>query len=163
MYKPAQDLTNITTFLRRTASENGISKYYMGFDDPSQKTLHLELSRNFPMEQNFEKDIMDGIYVMRSLMYQQRIAVHPSCENFIRERNTFSFKKQNISYIEVPEDRNNHAMDAARYSLGSYIKMYPNIFGSLDRKAEKDVSFSDDFWDKRRSKKKENDVYKMML
>ncbi|WP_411842127.1 PBSX family phage terminase large subunit [Salinicoccus sp. HZC-1] len=49
------------------------------------------------------------------------IIVHPSCVNTIEELNTYVFQQDNEgNWLNKPEDKNNHLMDALRYSLEKY-------------------------------------------
>lgn len=49
------------------------------------------------------------------------IIVHPSCANTIEELNTYVFQQDNEgNWLNKPEDKNNHLMDALRYSLERY-------------------------------------------
>lgn len=61
--------------------------------------------------------IQRGIDFMQGL----KIYIHPSCEKTIEEFNTYSYKQDKMGkYINEPEDKNNHIIDALRYSLEPY-------------------------------------------
>lgn len=64
--------------------------------------------------------------VMNGIDYLQgyTILIHPKCSNFIKEISSYSWKKDNKTgkAINVPEDDNNHLMDAMRYAMEKYIK-----------------------------------------
>ena len=53
-----------------------------------------------------------GIDLIQRLLFEQRLFIHKKCVNFIREIGTYSYKAP-----DVPNDVNNHVMDASRYVL----------------------------------------------
>jgi phage terminase large subunit len=51
------------------------------------------------------------------------IIIHPRCVNFLMEISTYQWKKDKFDKkMNVPEDDNNHLMDAMRYALEKYIQ-----------------------------------------
>lgn len=51
------------------------------------------------------------------------IIVHPRCTNFLTEISCYQWEKDKFgNKLNVPEDENNHLMDAMRYGLEKYIK-----------------------------------------
>ncbi|COR36861.1 terminase large subunit [Streptococcus pneumoniae] len=61
---------------------------------------------------------------MAGVQYVQgfKIYVHPSCEHTIEELNTYTFDQDNEgNWLNKPIDKNNHALDALRYSLEDLI------------------------------------------
>ena len=65
--------------------------------------------------------VSDGIAYLRSF---QNIFIHPRCEQTINEFTKYSWKVDKISrdIQPVPLDKNNHYIDALRYSLDKYIQ-----------------------------------------
>jgi PBSX family phage terminase large subunit len=61
--------------------------------------------------------IEKGINLIRNLAFQRRIFVMRRCRNTIRERSLYSWKSAG-----VPEDSNNHTLDAVRYVLFSSVQ-----------------------------------------
>lgn len=62
--------------------------------------------------------------IMAGVQYVQgfKIYVHPSCEHTIEELNTYTFDQDNEgNWLNKPIDKNNHALDALRYSLEDLI------------------------------------------
>ena len=59
--------------------------------------------------------ILQGIQKLK----QYQIIVDPSCENIINEFQNYTWKRDKSSgeYINEPEDKYNHGIDALRYSL----------------------------------------------
>jgi phage terminase large subunit len=53
-----------------------------------------------------------------------KIIVHPSCINITKELSTYAWKvdKKTEKTLDVPEDANNHCIDALRYSLEPIMK-----------------------------------------
>lgn len=51
------------------------------------------------------------------------LIIHPRCVNFLTEISTYQWKKDKFDKkLNVPEDDNNHLMDAMRYALEKYIQ-----------------------------------------
>jgi phage terminase large subunit len=66
--------------------------------------------------------IANGIRELRSLLEireatgKPKLFIHASCKNTIREFESYSWERDSLGQIlGVPEDKNNHAMDALRY------------------------------------------------
>ena len=64
--------------------------------------------------------VEDGITHLRGY---EKIIIHPRCKNTIKEFSSYSWKVDKISgdIQPIPEDKNNHCIDALRYSLCKYI------------------------------------------
>lgn len=64
--------------------------------------------------------VEDGIAYLQAF---EKIVVHPRCENTAREIRTYSWKRRHgqDETTSLPEDRNNHCMDALRYALNDEI------------------------------------------
>ncbi|MGW7931866.1 PBSX family phage terminase large subunit [Staphylococcus xylosus] len=61
--------------------------------------------------------IMQGVQFVQGF----KIFVHPTCEHTIEEFNTYTFDQDNEgNWLNKPIDKNNHLMDALRYSLEKY-------------------------------------------
>lgn len=62
--------------------------------------------------------INNGIQWIQDL----EIIVHPRCVNFLTEISSYQWKTDKFNNkLNVPEDDNNHLMDAMRYALEKYI------------------------------------------
>ncbi len=58
--------------------------------------------------------IESGIKFLQGL----KIVIHPKCQNAINEFNTYKYKEDaQGNVLPIPEDKNNHLIDALRYSL----------------------------------------------
>ncbi|MGH0775282.1 PBSX family phage terminase large subunit [Bacillus mobilis] len=64
--------------------------------------------------------------VMNGIQYAQQfdIVVHPSCVHTVDELSNYSYIKDSATglYLNKVEDRNNHLLDALRYSLETYMR-----------------------------------------
>lgn len=61
--------------------------------------------------------IMQGIQFLQGF----KIYIHPSCEHTIEEFNTYTFKQDKEgNWLNEPVDKNNHILDAFRYSMERY-------------------------------------------
>jgi phage terminase large subunit len=66
--------------------------------------------------------IINGITAIQGY----KIFVHPSCKNTIAELSSYTWKKdKNENGINVPEDKNNHLMDAMRYAFYDVKGFHP--------------------------------------
>lgn len=65
--------------------------------------------------------IEDGIAYLRSF---ESIIIHERCKHTLQEFSLYSYKTdpRTNDILPVIEDKNNHVIDALRYSLGAYIK-----------------------------------------
>ena len=58
--------------------------------------------------------VINGI----NALLEYRIYVHPRCKNTIKELSSYCWKKESVDKsLNIPEDRNNHLMDALRYAF----------------------------------------------
>ena len=65
--------------------------------------------------------IAGGINRVQQLLKERKIVVHPRCVGFIKEIMSYSWRKDRTGEaVNIPEDRNNHLMDAFRY----FVMMY---------------------------------------
>ena len=61
--------------------------------------------------------------IAQGIMFIQdfKVYIHPSCINTIMEFNSYAWKQDRSGkWLNEPEDKNNHLMDALRYSLTKY-------------------------------------------
>lgn len=65
--------------------------------------------------------IVAGIDRVRQLLKEQKIIVHPRCKGTIKEFMSYSWRKDRLGEaVNLPEDKNNHLMDALRYFVCMY-------------------------------------------
>ncbi len=73
----------------------------------------LGISRVIPSVKG-KDSVINGITAIQ----EYKIFVHPRCENTIKELSAYTWKKdKNENGLNVPEDANNHLMDALRYAI----------------------------------------------
>ncbi len=73
----------------------------------------LGVSRVIPSVKG-KDSVINGITAIQ----EYKIFVHPRCENTIKELSAYTWKKdKNENGLNVPEDANNHLMDALRYAI----------------------------------------------
>ena len=61
--------------------------------------------------------VMQGIQFLQGF----KIHIHPSCENTVEEFNTYTFAQDKEgNWLNEPIDKNNHIIDALRYSMERY-------------------------------------------
>lgn len=70
--------------------------------------------------------VKDGIEKIRGF---RKIYIHPRCKNTINEFRNYKWKKNRLTgeNTNVPEDKNNHIIDALRYSLEKYGRKVKTI------------------------------------
>ncbi len=56
------------------------------------------------------------------IIQRMKIYVNPKCVNFIKEINSYSWKKTNEGYTDIPIEVNNHTIDAMRYAVIGYLE-----------------------------------------
>lgn len=65
--------------------------------------------------------IVAGINRVQQLLKEHKIIIHPRCKGTIKEFMSYSWRKDRLGEaINMPEDKNNHLMDAFRYFVVSY-------------------------------------------
>lgn len=103
-------------------------KPYKIIIDPSAASFIAELrKRGYPIKQA-ENDVLDGIRFVASLLNQEKIAVHESCENTILEFNSYIWDaKASERGEDKPTKQHDHAMDAVRYFCYTVIRKLNNI------------------------------------
>ena len=101
----------------------GYAKEVITADSAEQKSIAelkgYGLTRIKPARKGADS-IMQGIQFLQ----QFEIIVSPNCIHTIDELENYAFRKDKTTgkYVNKPEDRNNHILDALRYSLESYSK-----------------------------------------
>lgn len=69
----------------------------------------------------WKESVREGIEFIRSF---EKVIIHPRCVHTADEFRHYSWKTDRITgeILNVPEDKNNHCIDSARYSLSDYIQ-----------------------------------------
>jgi len=82
-----------------------------------------DLRRNRINAKPVKKDtILHGIQLIKS----HRVFIHKDSKNLLDELQEYRFKTdKDGNILDVPEDKNNHAIDALRYALEMLIEQKP--------------------------------------
>lgn len=65
--------------------------------------------------------IIAGIHQVHQLLKEDKIIIHPRCKGMIKEFMSYSWRKDRLGdALNIPEDKNNHLLDALRYFVVSY-------------------------------------------
>lgn len=65
--------------------------------------------------------IVAGINRVHQLVKENKIIIHPRCKGMIKEFMSYSWRKDRMGEaLNMPEDKNNHLLDALRYFVVSY-------------------------------------------
>lgn len=65
--------------------------------------------------------IIAGIDQVHQLLKEDKIIIHPRCKGLIKEFMSYSWRKDRLGEaVNLPEDKNNHLLDAFRYFVISY-------------------------------------------
>lgn len=104
---------------------NFIDNYYIdGITvDSAAKSLILEFNKNNIFTTDCIKDVVDGITMVSQLIGEHRLYVHRSCENLIKEFNTYSWddKKSKSQGKDVVVKLSDDALDALRYACKTFL------------------------------------------
>lgn len=106
----------------------GANKHISRADCSRPELIKMMKRDGFPRMIECKKwpgSIEDGIDFMRSF---DEIVIHPRCKNVLDEFKLYSYKEDKLSGDILPDiiDKNNHGMDAIRYSLQPLIQGYKN-------------------------------------
>lgn len=82
----------------------------------------IPVKKNAAVTETSNKNwIIAGIDRVQQLLKDRKIVVHPRCTGTIKEFMSYSWRKDRMGEaVNLPEDRNNHLMDAVRY----FVMMY---------------------------------------
>ena len=96
----------------------GLSKSLIIADSAEPKSID-ELKRNGIRRIKASTKGQGSINAGIAKLQEYEIIVDSHCENFITELQNYSYKKDRATgeYVNEPEDRFNHLMDAARYGI----------------------------------------------
>lgn len=96
-------------------NHHGIPKHDYIWCDSAEPMLIAEIKRGGYLTRPVSKQsIISGIEKIR----RHEIFIHEDSTNLIKEFNTYSWRKdKDGTLVDVPEDKNNHLIDACRYVL----------------------------------------------
>lgn len=87
----------------------------MVYPDPAEPDRNKMLSNAGFYVRDVNKDIKTGIDKVRELFRNNKIKIHESCVNLIRELEMYQYPDDKLK--EVPIKENDHLVDALRYAL----------------------------------------------
>ena len=102
----------------------------MVYPDPAEPD-RIEMARRAGLNiREVSKDIEAGIETVRELFKQNRIHIHPSCQNLIFELETYHYpdNKPGMNEKETPVKENDHAMDEMRYVLHNQSPVRTQVY-----------------------------------
>lgn len=114
----------------------GARKSIITADSARPETISYMRKNGFPHIRSAKKgkgSVVDGVTLLRSF---EKIIIHPRCQHTIDEFKLYSYKTDRITgeVLPVLEDRNNHCIDALRYSIeniGRTLKASKISLGAL--------------------------------
>jgi Terminase large subunit, T4likevirus-type, N-terminal/Terminase RNAseH like domain len=105
-------------------------RYFVAtYADSAGKQLIMDLAQygvySIPVKKNTGEGnsswIIAGINRIQQLLKENKIIVHPRCKGFIKEIMSYSWRIDRTGEaINLPQDKNNHLLDAFRYFVVSY-------------------------------------------
>lgn len=78
-----------------------------------------------PVKKNSGENSKDWLVAtireVHQLLHDNKIIIHPRCKGLIKEFMSYSWRKDRMGEaVNIPEDKNNHLLDALRYFVVSY-------------------------------------------
>lgn len=100
---------------------SGIQPAYI-YVDPSAQALMEQLKvEGFSCVREANNDVLDGIATISKLLSDEKLVVHRSCENTIKEFYVYAWdKKAQQKGEDKPLKLSDHCMDALRYAIHSF-------------------------------------------
>ncbi len=96
--------------------------------DPSAASFIAELKKRGYAIKKAKNDVLDGIRFVASLLNQEKIEIHESCVETIKEFNSYVWDiKASEKGEDKPVKQHDHAMDAIRYFCYTVIRKASNV------------------------------------
>jgi phage terminase large subunit len=122
-----------TSELAELIKQKRAHRYFIAtYSDSAAKQQIMDLSTygiySIPVKKNEKAPgasnanwLVAGINRVQQLLKEDKIIVHPRCKGTIKEFMSYSWRKDRLGDpVNLPEDKNNHLMDALRYFVISY-------------------------------------------
>lgn len=119
-----------TSELAELIKQKSAHRYFIAsYADSAAKQTIMDLTTYgiycIPVKKNSGENsknwIVAGINRVQQLLKDDKIIVHPRCKGVIKEFMSYSWRKDRLGEaVNLPEDDNNHLMDALRYFVVSY-------------------------------------------
>jgi PBSX family phage terminase large subunit len=102
------------------------------FIDPSAASFKLQLTQDkFFNITDAINDVIDGIRTVSTVMTTNRLTVNEKCENYIKEKYSYSWDKNSqLLGIDKPKKINDHCNDSERYVI--HTTEINNVITNLD-------------------------------
>jgi len=103
--------------------------FIASYADSAAKQSRLDLAERgiytIPVKKNTEDSnrtwLTATIDKVHQLIKEDKIVIHPRCKGLIHEFMSYSWRKDRMGEaVNIPEDKNNHLLDAFRYFVVSY-------------------------------------------
>ena len=119
-----------TSELAELIKQKSAHRYFIAtYADSAGKQSIADLSQHgvycVPVKKNTGEGNREWLHAtireVHQLLRDKKIIVHPRCKGVIKEFMSYSWKKDRLGEaVNIPEDKNNHLMDAIRYFVVSY-------------------------------------------
>lgn len=119
-----------TSELAELIKQKSAHRYFIStYADSAGKQSIMDLSTygiySIPVKKNTGEGnknwIVAGIDRVHQLLKENKIIIHPRCKGLIKEFMSYSWRKDRLGgALNIPEDKNNHLLDALRYFVVSY-------------------------------------------
>ncbi|MDT2757337.1 PBSX family phage terminase large subunit [Enterococcus asini] len=91
--------------------------------DPSAASFIAELKERKFKIKKARNDVLDGIRLVGTMLNEEKIKIHVSCTNTLKEFNSYTWDKKAADRGEdKPVKTNDHAMDALRYFVYTILR-----------------------------------------
>lgn len=125
--KQKSDEEFIGDFVRWKAPWEDIARprggIWMTYVDPAASSWDAALTKHQIRHQHADNDVKYGISTVSSLLATDKYTIDPGCVNTIEEYETYSWDtKAQLLGEDKPVKKNDHACDADRYGIHTYMK-----------------------------------------
>ena len=107
-----------------------ITGYRVGaiYVDPSAASFITQLRKSGIIPREANNEVLDGIRFVSSELTKGNLYVDKSCENLIREFQTYTWDEEKSSKkgMDVPMKEEDHVLDSLRYCLFSHCGHGPS-------------------------------------
>lgn len=153
-YKTRQTEPMVIAEAKRWAGDDDIEAFVI---DPSAAKLRASMEAEGLPVVEADNAVFAGIQAVQARLVvagdkRPRVTVDPSCENYIREKETYEWKQDKKGTVkDEPVKSNDHAMDAERYGVmyidGPRTQFSFRMMGEPDPEGlGEDDEAQDDFW-----------------
>ena len=129
-YQEHQSTEDLAKVALRFKDQYGVSMFYCDSAEPDR----IEVFKKTVEAKGSNKDISFGVEKIQGLIKEGKFIVHPKCKFFLEEIEAYHYpeQKENKAEKENPEKVDDHAMDAMRYAIVSYLTQNKIMFVQLE-------------------------------